>query len=163
MRYAALLLALALPLVGCDDGGGGAVPADGGGGADSGADGPGGTGAALVQRYQCGKCHQSPQPADGMLSGQTVPVPGWRAYGSNLTPDPDTGMDAWPLRAIASAILKGSGVDGGRLCAAMPPYGDAGMTDDEAQAIALYLQNLPPVWHAVPSGVCQPGEGRDGG
>jgi hypothetical protein len=122
-------------------------------------------GAVVVAKYDCGQCHQSSDPRDGVLSGQTMPVPGTHTYGSNLTPDPDTGMDAWDAGTIASAILRATGIDGGHLCPTMPAYADAGMTPAEAQAIALYLQSLPAVWHRVPSSACPApsGAGGDGG
>lgn len=117
-------------------------------------DSPSGQGMLAVQARQCGQCHQSPDPADGVLSGQTAPVPGTHAYGSNLTPDPDTGMDAWDAGSIAQAILLRQGVDGGTLCPSMPAYADAGMGTAEAFSIAAYLQSLPAVWHPIPASTC---------
>jgi nicotinate dehydrogenase subunit B len=112
---------------------------------------------AVVVRH-CGDCHQSSDPADGVLSGQTTPVPGppsyGSSYGSNLTPDPDTGMDGWDAGAIATAILAGVDEQGRTLCPSMPRWADAGMPQDEALSIAAYLQSLTPVWHLVPASVC---------
>jgi hypothetical protein len=107
-----------------------------------------------VQARQCGQCHQSANPADGVLSGQTSPVSGTHAFGSNLTPDPDTGMDSWDAGSIALAILSRQGVDGGTLCSAMPAYTDAGMGMAEAYSIAAYLQSLTPAWHPIPASTC---------
>jgi len=107
-----------------------------------------------VQARQCAQCHQSPNPDDGVLSGQTTPVPHTHAYGSNLTPDPDTGMDSWDAGSIALAILSRQGVDGGTLCGTMPAYTDAGMGTAEAMSIAAYLQSLPPVWRPIPASTC---------
>jgi hypothetical protein len=98
-----------------------------------------------------------------VLSGQTTPVPGSSAYGSNLTPDPDTGMDAWEAGAVASAVLYAVGFDGAALCPQMPAYADAGMSLAEARAIAVYLQSLPAVWHAIPASRCLALKGGDGG
>ncbi len=132
----------------------GSASDDGGTAADVEVDSPEGQGMLAAQARQCGQCHQSPNPADGVLSGQTTPVPGTHAYGSNLTPDPDTGMDAWDAGSIAQAILLRQGADGGTLCSAMPAYADAGMGTDEALSIAAYLQRLTPVWRPIPASTC---------
>jgi hypothetical protein len=127
---------------------------DGGTGPDVDIDSPAGQGMLAAQARQCAQCHQSPNPDDGVLSGQTAPVPGTHAYGSNLTPDPDTGMDSWDAGSIAQAILLSQRLDGGALCSAMPAYGDAGMGTDEALSIAAYLQSLTPVWRPIPPSAC---------
>jgi hypothetical protein len=41
----------------------------------------------------------------------------------------------------------------------MPAYEDAGMSEDVALAIAVYLQGLPAVWHPVVPSVCPPVKG----
>jgi mono/diheme cytochrome c family protein len=115
-----------------------------------------GQGYLAVEARACGQCHQSPDPEDGVLSGQTTALPGTQAYGSNLTPDPDTGMDAWDAGAIARAILQGVDDQGRPLCPSMPAYADGGMGAAEALAIATYLQTLTPVWHPVPASMCPP-------
>jgi hypothetical protein len=129
---------------------------DAGTGPDVDVDSPAGQGMLAVQARQCAQCHQSPNPDDGVLSGQTTPVPRTHAYGSNLTPDPDTGMDSWDAGSIALAILSRQGVDGGTLCGAMPAYTDAGMGTAEALSIAAYLQSLPAVWRPIPASTCSP-------
>lgn len=115
-----------------------------------------GQGHVEVLTRHCDTCHQSPDPAEGVLSGQTTPVMDAGGYGSNLTPDPDTGMDAWDAGSIAAAILDGVDDQGQPLCPGMPRWGDAGMTQNEALSIAAYLQSLTPVWHPVPASICLP-------
>jgi hypothetical protein len=133
-------------------------------GADGGPqlDGAAGQGQLAVQARQCGQCHQPSDPVDGVLSGQDTPVPGTMAYGSNLTPDPDTGMDVQDAGTIATSILQSVALDGGPLCPAMPAYADAGMGQTEALAIAAYLQTLTPVWHPVPSSLCSAADAGGG-
>ena len=128
----------------------------GGGSDDAGLepDSPAAQGQLAVEARQCGQCHQSANPGDGVLSGQDSPLQGTRAYGSNLTPDPDTGMDAWDAGTIATSVLYSVGIDGGRLCASMPAYADAGMGTDEALSIGAYLKTLTPVRHSVPVSAC---------
>jgi hypothetical protein len=153
LALAAPLVALALLVAGCrlDRG---SSSDDAGAAPDVDVDSPAGQGMLAVQARQCGQCHQSPNPADGVLSGQTTPVPGTHAFGSNLTPDPDTGMDSWDAGSIALAILAQQGVDGGALCSVMPAYADAGMGTAEAVSIAAYLQSLPAVWRPIPASTC---------
>jgi mono/diheme cytochrome c family protein len=147
------LLAAALLTSGCrprDASSGGADA----GGPDVDVDSASGQGYLAVQARQCAQCHQSPDPGDGVLSGQDTPVPGSMAYGSNLTPDPDTGLDVQDAGALAASILGARGLDGGALCPTMPAYVEAGMGRAEALDIAAYLQGLTPVWHPVPGSAC---------
>ena len=158
---AALVMAAAVSMAACRPPDG-ATTADEAGASDAGlgvdvnTDSMAGQGYLAVELRGCGQCHQSPDPNDGVLSGQTAAVPGTRAYGSNLTPDPDTGMDAWDAGDIARAVLHGVDDQGQPLCPAMPPYADGGMEAGEALAIATYLQSLTPVWHPVPASLCPP-------
>jgi len=112
------------------------------------------SGASAVAARGCDRCHQPSDPREGVLAGQTTALPGSHAYGSNLTPDPDTGMDAWEAGTIAQAVLVGQGSDGGPLCPQMPRYAEAGMEQPEALDIAAYLQSLAPVRHPIPPSVC---------
>ena len=131
---------------------------DGGLGADVDIDSPEGQGYLAVQARNCAQCHQSPNPSEGVLSGQDTPVPGTKAYGSNLTPDPDTGLDLQDAGALAASILYAKRLDGGPLCTTMPAYAtaDAGMDSAEALSIGAYLRTLEPVRHAVPASACRP-------
>jgi hypothetical protein len=133
-----------------------AAAADAGEAADVNVESAAGQGYLALAARGCGQCHQSPDPQDGLLSGQTATVAGTQAYGSNLTPDPDTGMDAWDAGTIARSVLDGVDEQGHPLCPAMPAYADAGMDAAEALAIATYLQTLTPVWHPVPASRCPP-------
>jgi hypothetical protein len=159
------LAAIAVLLTACRGSGESAPPLEGGpSGDDGGDDSSIDLGVLAVSTYGCSQCHQSADPEAGVLSGQATPVPGSMAYGSNLTPDPDTGMDAWEAGVIGRAILQAEDEDRNPLCPQMPAYGDAGMTAAQAESIALYLQSLPAVWHPVPRSVCPPVKGGgDGG
>jgi hypothetical protein len=121
-------------------------------------------GWSAVNARGCPECHEPPDASDGILSGQTTlspgTAPGTTAYGTNLTPDPDTGLDAWDAATIARAIRQGYGDQGQRLCSPMPRFID--MHDDEAYAIAAYLQSLVAVHRDIPPSVCGTAE-DDGG
>ncbi len=137
--------------------------ASGGGGPDAAADSAAGQGYLAVLARLCAQCHQPADPADGVLSGQDTPVPGTMAYGSNLTPDPDTGLDVQDAGTLAASVLNAAALDGGPLCPSMPAYAEAGMGPAEALDIAAYLQGLTPVWHPVPSSACAVKPAGDGG
>jgi len=70
--------------------------------------------------------------------------------GGNLTPDKDTGLGRWSADQIVAAITKGKTPEGRELSAIMPWPALSHLTPDDAQAIAAYLQSLPPIKNAVP-------------
>jgi mono/diheme cytochrome c family protein len=70
--------------------------------------------------------------------------------GRNLTPDKETGLGSWTRAQIVTAITTGKRPDGRELAPIMPWMGFAKLTKADANAIAAYLQSLPPVKHAVP-------------
>ena len=111
-------------------------------------------GAASVRSRACDTCHQSPDPNDGVLSGQTTPRLGTLAYPANLTPDVETGLGAWPDDKIVRAMRLGVDVHDGPLCAQMPRFNR--MTDEEAYSVAAYLKSLPAVHRIIPASTCPP-------
>ncbi|MBY5697046.1 c-type cytochrome [Rhizobium leguminosarum] len=78
-------------------------------------------------------------------------------YGSNLTPDEETGLGRWSERDIVTAIRTGKRPDGRMLAPVMPWAALAELTESDAGAIAAYLKSLPPVSNKVP-GPFGPGE-----
>lgn len=115
-------------------------------------------GAYLVKVVGCGDCHTpggfTGKPdmsrvmggADGaiLVSGLgTYPPP-------NLTPDKATGIGGWTTAQIAAAITTGVTPNGRVLSPAMPWTDFANLSKADANDIALYLQSLPAVSHAVP-------------
>ena len=93
-----------------------------------------------------------PDPAR-FLGGSDV---GWEIpnlgifYGSNLTPDRETGLGTWTRAQIVTAITKGQRPDGRMLAPAMPWSDFAALTKSDALAIADYLKSLLPVKNKVP-------------
>ena len=121
-------------------------------------------GKAFVDQRGCPMCHQSPNPSDGILSGQSTPRPGTNAFPANLTPDPTTGIGDWSDLEIIRAMR--FGIDDGLepLCPPMPHFDGSSaawpfMTDLEANAIVAYLRSLPPVTRldgGIPESTCPP-------
>lgn len=122
-------------------------------------------GAYLVGTMGCNDCH-TPGYFAGRpdmartLAGSDV---GWDMpglgyfYGSNLTPDHETGIGTWTDAQVIAAIRTGARPDGRQLAPVMPWRGFAAITDDDAKAIVAYLKSVPAVKNMVP-GPFGPGE-----
>lgn len=67
----------------------------------------------------------------------------------NLTPDKETGLGNWTKQQIVTAFTTGKLPDGRILAPIMPWRAFSKLTKSDAQAIAAYLQSLPPVKHQV--------------
>ncbi|WP_207210005.1 cytochrome c [Tropicimonas sp. IMCC6043] len=109
-------------------------------------------GAYLARIMDCAGCHM-PRGADGVpileagLSGGNVgfEIPGLGVFWApNLTPA-DTGLGSWTETEIADAIRQGIRPDGRILAPAMPWPSFAALSDEDVEALAAYLQSLPPV------------------
>src|SRR5215831_10970891 len=77
----------------------------------------------------CNNCHTPRGPGgatdlllDKRLSGstQTFQTPQYTVKGSNLTPDPETGLGSWTDAQIKTAIMTGKSKDGHPLAPNMP-------------------------------------------
>jgi mono/diheme cytochrome c family protein len=115
-------------------------------------------GQYLVTIGGCNDCHTpgtllgKPDTAR-LLGGSDVGlgVPGLGVFvGRNLTPDKETGLGSWTREQIVTAITTGERPDGRILAPIMPWRFYSHLTKEDANAIAAYLQNLPPVKHDVP-------------
>jgi mono/diheme cytochrome c family protein len=91
----------------------------------------------------CG-CH-SPENGPVGAGGGEVPTPFGTFYGTNITPDPETGIGNWSDAEIDAAIRGGYARDVGVESPAMPYYRYAGMADDDVADLIAYLRSLPPV------------------
>jgi mono/diheme cytochrome c family protein len=119
---------------------------------------PAARGAYLARITGCIGCH-TPRTRGGevaesrLMSGGDHPIAGnlGRFFPPNVTPDKTTGLGAWTTADIAQAIKTGRTPDGRILSSAMPWRTQfSAMTDEDADAIALYLQSLPAIRNAVP-------------
>lgn len=118
-------------------------------------------GRYLVQIASCGDCHTpgyflGNPDVKRYLGGSEVgfEVPGiGTVYGPNLTPDVETGLGTWSADDIVTAIRTGVTPDDRALVPVMPWPNLAALSDDDAYAIAAFLQSLDPVSNAVPDPV----------
>jgi mono/diheme cytochrome c family protein len=118
-------------------------------------------GRYLTQIGGCSDCH-TPGYFFGnpdmtrFLGGSDVgfEVPGVGiVYGPNLTPDDETGLGTWTADQIVDAIRTGMTPEGRGLVPVMPWPNLAVLSDEDAYAIAAYLQSLDPVSNDVPGPV----------
>src|SRR6202030_2286954 len=101
-------------------------------------------GEALAAAGHCASCHTGPdgQPFAG---GYGVNTPFGIIYGSNLTPDPKTGIGMWSLKAFERAMHEGVSRDGSHLFPAFPYYAYTKLSDDDVKALYAYLMTRPAV------------------
>jgi len=91
----------------------------------------------------CG-CHTPPAGPVGAGGGK-IPTPFGTFFGSNITPDPETGIGRWTDDEIRAAIRMGIAGKKGAESPAMPYYYYAGMADDDVSDLIAYLRTLQPV------------------
>jgi mono/diheme cytochrome c family protein len=106
-------------------------------------------GEVLAAEGHCVSCHIRPggQPLAG---GYGVNTPFGIIYGTNITPDPKTGIGAWSLEAFTRAMREGVSRDGSHLFAAFPFNAFTELQDDDVKALYAYLMTRPAVSAAVP-------------
>jgi len=123
-------------------------------------------GRYLVELLGCGVCHtngalEGAAQAGMALAGSDIGIAYSNPLGDeflgvvyppNITPDEDTGIGAWSDNRIGKAIRAGVGGHGGRI-ATMPWQAYAKLSDDDLDAIVLYLRSITPVAHRTPKPV----------
>jgi mono/diheme cytochrome c family protein len=121
-------------------------------------------GRYLVRVAGCGECHsrgqKGPRPeTDALhLAGSEVPFEDpalGKVYARNLTGDRETGLGRYEGAAIKNAIRAGNRLDGKRMASPMsmftPHY--SGMSDEDLDAMAIYLKSLPAAANRIPERV----------
>ena len=107
-------------------------------------------GELLSAEGHCVSCHIRPggQPFAG---GYGVKTPFGIVYGTNITPDPETGIGRWSLEAFARAMREGVASDGSHLFPAFPYNAYTELSDDDVKALYAYQMTRPPVRATVPA------------
>ncbi|HYB99051.1 MAG TPA: cytochrome c [Candidatus Limnocylindrales bacterium] len=77
--------------------------------------------------------------------GKKIETPFGTFYGTNITPDPETGIGAWTDQEIDAAIRGGVLRGGAAEAPVMPYYWYSGMSDEDAADLIAYLRTLPAV------------------
>lgn len=101
-------------------------------------------GAYLARVGNCRGCHTEVGGA-AFAGGRAIETPFGIVYGSNLTPDADTGIGDWSSDDFWNAMHEGRAKDGRLLYPAFPyPYFTR-VTREDSDAIYAYLRGLPAV------------------
>lgn len=130
-------------------------------------------GRYLVLVSACADCHspnQTPNDPYWMAGyipgtpGQPFQIGSLKVFGSNLTPDRDTGLGNWTPKQIFNSLREGKDDEGHLLCPPMPWPFYRYMTDQDTWAIAAYLKSIKPVKNEVPEPTMDavPGAKHDG-
>jgi mono/diheme cytochrome c family protein len=106
----------------------------------------------------CMNCH-TPRGKDGhpdkskYLAGgtQNFRSSSYSVYGSNLTPDPETGLGKWSDADIKRAITEGHRPNGVQLAPNMRYMLYSIMTPRDLDATVAYLRSVPPIRNEVPA------------
>jgi mono/diheme cytochrome c family protein len=106
-------------------------------------------GEILSAEGHCVSCHIRPggQPLAG---GYGVNTPFGVIYGTNITPDTQTGIGRWSLPAFTRAMREGVSRDGHHLYAAFPYTAFTELSDDDINALYAYLMTRTPVSATIP-------------
>lgn len=107
-------------------------------------------GAMLASMGYCADCHTA-QGGASFAGGYPVPTPFGTIYGSNITPDPQTGIGNWSEAAFLRAMHDGVARNGTYLYPAFPYNHFTLISNDDAKAIYAYLMTRQPVHNAVPA------------
>jgi len=107
-------------------------------------------GEALAAAGHCASCHTRPggQPFAG---GYGVNTPFGVIYGTNITPDPKSGIGIWSIEAFVRAMREGVARDGSHLFPAFPYYAYTKLSDDDVEALYAYLMTRPVAAASVPA------------
>jgi len=102
----------------------------------------------------CHNCHtpmgpSGPQLDKALSGGLRFNDPPWDVTGSNITPDPETGIGKWSDADIKKALLEGVRPNGVHLAEVMPSGFYKIITPGDLDAIVAYLRSLPPIKNKV--------------
>jgi mono/diheme cytochrome c family protein len=106
-------------------------------------------GKYVATEADCISCHSAPggKPFAG---GYPLKSPLGIIYGSNITPDQQTGIGAWTEADFDRALRRGVSKDGSYLYPAMPYEAYTKMTPADMHALWLYLRTVPAVNNTPP-------------
>jgi mono/diheme cytochrome c family protein len=90
---------------------------------------------------------------DKRFSGgsQVFDTPVYTVRGSNITPDPETGIGGWSADDLKHTITQGVRPNGIPLSPQMPNVFYKILTPGDLDGIAAYLRSMPPVKNQVPT------------
>jgi mono/diheme cytochrome c family protein len=107
-------------------------------------------GEALAAAGHCASCHtRAGGPA--FAGGYAINTPFGVIYGTNITPDPKTGIGMWSFEAFERAMREGVSRDGSHLFPAFPYYAFTKLSNEDVKALYAYLMTQPAVSATAPA------------
>jgi nicotinate dehydrogenase subunit B len=106
-------------------------------------------GRQLAATGNCVGCHTAHEGTP-YAGGLAIETPFGAVYGTNLTPDVETGIGAWSFSAFQRAMREGVSRDGHHLYPAFPYTAFTRTSDDDLNALYAYLMSQPAVRNQVP-------------
>jgi len=100
-------------------------------------------GAELAHLGNCLGCHTA-EGGKPYAGGTPIKTPFGTIYGTNITPDPETGIGQWPLAAFTRALREGVDREGRHLYPAFPYDHFTRLTDDDIAALYAFLMTREP-------------------
>ena len=103
----------------------------------------------------CANCHtprdaaQRPVATMAFAGGFAFELDIGHIVGPNITPDPETGIGKWSEGQVVYALRNGKRPDGSTIGPPMPVDMYRGLSDRDAESIAVYLRSLAPIRHEV--------------
>jgi mono/diheme cytochrome c family protein len=107
-------------------------------------------GEVLAAEGHCASCHTGPD-REPLAGGYAMNTPFGTIYGSNITPDPKTGIGHWSLQAFERAMREGVSRDGSHLFPAFPYYAFTKLSDADIEALYAYFMTRPAVSARAPA------------
>lgn len=107
-------------------------------------------GEVLAAAGHCVSCHSRPG-GEQFAGGYGVNTPFGIIFGTNITPEPSTGIGTWSLAAFARAMREGVARDGSHLFPAFPYYAYTKLSDGDIAALYAYLMTRRPVIMTTPA------------
>jgi len=106
-------------------------------------------GAQLAAIGNCIDCHTAAggKPYAG---GQPLKTPFGTIYGTNITPDPDTGIGQWSEAAFSRAMREGVDREGRHLYPAFPYDHYTKLTDEDIKGLYAFIMTRDPIRAEMP-------------
>jgi mono/diheme cytochrome c family protein len=107
-------------------------------------------GTSLAALGDCVACHTAPG-GKAYAGGYPLETPFGTIYGTNITPDPETGIGRWPQAAFTRAMREGVDRQGRHLYPAFPYNHFTLASDEDLQALYAFLMTREPVRNEPPA------------
>src|SRR5438309_7603064 len=101
-------------------------------------------GEELAHIGNCLSCHTA-EGGKPYAGGTPLKTPFGTIYGTNITPDPETGIGGWSLEAFTRAMREGVDREGRHLFPAFPYDHFTKLTDEDVAALYAFVMTREPV------------------